>query len=203
MCSAVQDEDHISNTPYLLTPNQLPATQLTKRGKIPTVTQSTRHQFSSSLIVPSERCTRNSTNLRLAAARGDARLLALYWQLVSIALATAQAQSACCFSDRGHLIGRHLFERGTGSRAALGLRFLVGRCVEGDEEEEVRGEDADACHGGEFLACAFAAVGHPGPVGGGEVGVGGEVDEAYVYDQFVSLPFQHALETHQDQGRIG
>lgn len=120
-----------------------------------------------------------NSSLRLAAARGDARLLALYWQLVSIALSTAQAQSSCCLSHSRHLVRRHLLEGRARSGSALWLRLLVCRGVEGDEEQEVRGQDADAGDGGELLACAFAVVGHPGPVGGGEVGVGCEVDEAW------------------------
>ena len=58
------------------------------------------------------------------------------------------------------------------------LVTLVGGNVEGDEEDEVRGEDADSGDGGEFFARALAGVGEPREVGAGEVGVGGEVDEA-------------------------
>lgn len=68
--------------------------------------------------------------------------------------------------------------RGLAARGALAV-CLVGCEVEGDEEEEVRGDDAHAGEGGEFFAGAVAGVGHPGPVGGSEVGVGGEVDEAW------------------------
>lgn len=68
---------------------------------------------------------------------------------------------------------------GAGSLAASGALtvLLVGGDVEGDEEEEVRGDDAHAGEGGKFLACAVACVWHPGEVGRGEVSVGGEVDE--------------------------
>lgn len=68
---------------------------------------------------------------------------------------------------------------GAGGLAAGGALavLLVGCDVEGDEEEEVRGDDTHAGEGGEFLACALACVGHPGEVGRGEVGVRGEVDE--------------------------
>lgn len=56
--------------------------------------------------------------------------------------------------------------------------LLVGREIEGDEEDEVRAEDTNTSEGGKLLTCALASVRHPGPVGRGEVGVGGEVDEA-------------------------
>jgi hypothetical protein len=68
---------------------------------------------------------------------------------------------------------------GAGGLAAGGALavLLVGGDVEGDEEEEVGGDDAHAGEGGEFLACALPGVWHPLEVGRGEVGVGGEVDE--------------------------
>jgi hypothetical protein len=55
--------------------------------------------------------------------------------------------------------------------------FLIGRNVEGDEEEEVRADDTDTREGGELLAGAFAMVRHPWKVGRGEVGVRCEIDE--------------------------
>lgn len=73
---------------------------------------------------------------------------------------------------------------GLAARGALAV-LLVGRDVEGDEEEEVGAEDAHAGEGGELLAGALAGVGHPVEVGRGEVGVGGEVDEAWGWSQQV------------------
>ena len=70
---------------------------------------------------------------------------------------------------------RHAPER----LAVVGLRvLLIGRDVERDEEHQVRRENTDASKSGELLAGTFAMVGHPGEVGGGEVGVRGEVYES-------------------------
>lgn len=64
--------------------------------------------------------------------------------------------------------------------AGLGLAALLVGCeVEGDEEDEVGAEDTDTSKGGKFLTGTLARIGHPGEVGRGEVGVGGEVDEAW------------------------
>ena len=49
--------------------------------------------------------------------------------------------------------------------------FLVGREVEGDEEEEVRAEYTHAGESREFLAGAFARVWHPWEVGRCEISV--------------------------------
>lgn len=52
--------------------------------------------------------------------------------------------------------------------------------IERDEQDEVRAENADARDGGELLPGALAHVGEVGDVSRGEVGVRGEVDEAWV-----------------------
>ena len=83
-----------------------------------------------------------------------------------------------------HLLVLHLDEGAGGAAALLDAALLRGRLgvggdVEADEEDEVRGEDADAGDGGELLAGAGAEVGEVWEVGGGEVGPGGEVDEAW------------------------
>ena len=70
----------------------------------------------------------------------------------------------------------HPAKRLAGSRALVVL--LVGGEVEGDEKDEVRAENAHAREGGKLLTSALAGIGHPGEVGRGKVGVGGEVDEA-------------------------
>ena len=82
------------------------------------------------------------------------------------------------FTDSRDLLILHLHKRGRSPAAALRHRLLVRGEVEGEEEEQVRRDDADARNGGELLARAFAHVGHVRPVGAGEVGPGGEVDEA-------------------------
>ena len=73
----------------------------------------------------------------------------------------------------------HVNHRTCSPAAPLRNRLFVSGEVEDDEEEEVRGEDANSGDGGEFLASALAGVGEPRPVGTREVGVGGEVDEAW------------------------
>jgi hypothetical protein len=57
--------------------------------------------------------------------------------------------------------------------------LVVGGNVEGDEQDQVGADDADTSQGSEFLTGTLAHVGEPGEVGGGEVGVRGEVDEAF------------------------
>lgn len=57
--------------------------------------------------------------------------------------------------------------------------LLVGGDVESDEEEQVRGDNGNTGKRGELLTSAAAHVGSPGEVGGGEVAVRSEVDEAY------------------------
>jgi hypothetical protein len=69
-----------------------------------------------------------------------------------------------------HLLILHLHQGACSPAAALGHRLLVGREVEGDEEEEVRGQDADSSDGGEFLSCALARVREPLPVRASKVG---------------------------------
>lgn len=61
----------------------------------------------------------------------------------------------------------------------LALLLVCGE-VEGDEEDQVGAEGDHTGKGSKLLASALASVGHPGPVGRGEVGVRGEVDEACI-----------------------
>lgn len=56
--------------------------------------------------------------------------------------------------------------------------FLVGGDVEGDEEEQVRGDDSNTGESGKLLTSTLAHVWSPGEVDGGEVGVRCEVDES-------------------------
>lgn len=60
----------------------------------------------------------------------------------------------------------------------LGSFFGVGGNIEGDEQNKVRSEDANAGKGSELLARAFAGIGPRRVVGRNEVGVGGKVDES-------------------------
>lgn len=74
----------------------------------------------------------------------------------------------------------HLDQRAPGAAPALLDRLLVRRKVEANKQDEVGAQDADPSDGRELLACAVARVREPGEVGRGEVGPGGEVDEACV-----------------------
>lgn len=66
-----------------------------------------------------------------------------------------------------------------GLARAWGLAvLLVGSEIEGDEEDQVRGERADASKGGVLFASALASIWHPRPVSGGEVSVRCKVDKA-------------------------
>ena len=84
-------------------------------------------------------------------------------------------------SRGGDLEVAHVDERllaSVAARAANLGSLVVCSNVEGDEEQQVRGDDTNTGESGELLTGTLAHVGSPGEVGGGEVGVGGEVDEA-------------------------
>ena len=83
------------------------------------------------------------------------------------------------FTNSRYLLVLHLHQRACSPAAALRHRLLVRGEVEGEEEEQVRRDDADAGNGGEFLAGAFAHVGQARPVRASKVGVGREVDAAW------------------------
>lgn len=65
--------------------------------------------------------------------------------------------------------------------------------VEANEQEEVAAQDAHTREGGELLAGAAPRVRHPGEVGRGEVGVGGEVDESKIDDELQDLQARDVL----------
>ncbi len=65
------------------------------------------------------------------------------------------------------------------ARRLLATRLLVGRRIEGDEENKVRAENGDTGERSKLLAGASASVGHEREIGRGEVCVRGKVDEAY------------------------
>jgi hypothetical protein len=98
---------------------------------------------------------------------------------VSEGRATGSRQTPASFADSRHLLVLHLNQRTGSPAAALGHRLLVCGEVEGEEQEQVRGDDADSGNGSELLASALAHVGQLGPVGAGEVGPRSEVDEAW------------------------
>lgn len=94
-------------------------------------------------------------------------------------------------NSRMHDTGaRSLSSRHTAERLARAGRLsflLVGGQVEGDEQHQVRADDADARERGELLTGALTGVGQVREVGRGEVVVGGEVDEAEVDDELDDL----------------
>jgi len=99
--------------------------------------------------------------------------------------------TGCCGSVRGSLatggnragdfgilhVNKSLATSVAARTSGLG-GLLVGDQVEGDEEDEVGGEDTHAGKCGEFLTSAGTHVRSRGEVGAGEVGVGRKVDEA-------------------------
>jgi len=83
-------------------------------------------------------------------------------------------------SDRSDVGELGVLERARCLAARWALAVLLVRCdVEGDEEQQVGADDAHAGERGKLLAGALAGVRHPLEVGRGEIGVGGEVDEAW------------------------
>jgi hypothetical protein len=104
------------------------------------------------------------------------------------------------FTNRRYLLILHLYKRAGSPAAALGHRLLVRREVEGEEEEQVRRDNADASNGGELFTCALAHVGDVRPVGAGEVGERGEVDEACWW--LVVARLEVPEDSYRDQGRI-
>jgi hypothetical protein len=91
----------------------------------------------------------------------------------------ADRETPASFADSRYLLVLHLHQRACSPAAPLRHRLLVRGEVEGEEEEQVRRDDADAGNGGEFLAGAFAHVGQARPVRASKVGVGREVDAAW------------------------
>ena len=91
---------------------------------------------------------------------------------------TRGRKTPASFTNSWHLLVLHLHQRACSPAAALGHRLLVCGEVEGEEEEEVRRDDADAGDGSKLLTSTLAHVGHVWPVGACEVSPRGEVDEA-------------------------
>ena len=63
---------------------------------------------------------------------------------------------------------------------AFSILLVCGE-VERDEENQVRTDYAHTSESSEFFTGAVSSVWHPWEVGGGEVSVGGEVNEDYQY----------------------
>lgn len=96
----------------------------------------------------------------------------------------------------------HVDQRFLASVAAgtSGLGSLViGGNVERDEQDQVGADDADTSHSSEFLTGTLAHVREPREVGGGEVGVRGEVDEALKLSVFHSLQVSGPEMTYRRQ----
>lgn len=68
-------------------------------------------------------------------------------------------------------VGQRSLGHATEALAVVRLALLsVGSNVKRDEEDQVGGQNTHSGKGGKFLAGAPARVGHPGEVGGSEVG---------------------------------
>lgn len=123
---------------------------------------------------------RLSTDLSLAASRRASTGACTCGDTVRLRHDPACRETPAGFTNGRYLLVLHLHQRACSPAAALGHRLLVRSEVEGEEEEEVRRDDADTGDRSELLASALAHVGNVGPVGAGEVGVGSEVDKAWV-----------------------
>lgn len=80
-----------------------------------------------------------------------------------------------------HVWHLRILERTSSLAAGSLLSILLVSCnIERDEKQEVRAENAHASESSELLASALSGSWHVWEVGGGEVCVGGEVDEAEI-----------------------
>lgn len=113
------------------------------------------------------------------AAAGDTNIGGLITSGAHKGLLEGTAEAALGLTDSRDLLVLHLDESAGGPLAAFWHWFLVGRKVERNKEEEVRGQNCNTGEGCEFLAGTMASVGHPLEVSAREVGVGCEVYEAY------------------------
>jgi len=84
---------------------------------------------------------------------------------------------------RGNLEACHIngcFSSSVAPLSAAPSTFRVRGDVEGDEEEQVGAENDATSDRSELLSCALTMIGHPGPVGGGKIGVRGIVDKTKI-----------------------
>lgn len=96
-----------------------------------------------------------------------------------------------------HVDQRFLASVATGTSGLGGL--VIGGNIERDEQDQVGADDADTGQSGEFLTGTLAHVREPREVGGGEVGVRGEVDEALKLSVFHSLQGSGPVMTYRRQ----
>lgn len=102
-----------------------------------------------------------------------------------------------------HLRMRHLIRRLPRHRRAappprmafpLALALLlIRRGIEANKQQQITAQNPHARESGEFLASASSHVGEVREVGAGEVGPGGEVDEAEIDDKLQDLEFRDVL----------
>ncbi len=71
--------------------------------------------------------------------------------------------------------------------------LLIRRGIETNEQQQITTQDAHARESSKLLAGAFSHVGEVREVGAGEVGPGGEVDEAEVDDELQDLELGDVL----------
>jgi len=101
----------------------------------------------------------------------------------------ARAEPPPRLPHRRHLLILHLHQRTRRPAPMPRPRrlLLIRRQVEADEQQQIAAQDRHARERGELLAGALAHVGQTRQIGAGEVGVGGEVDEAEVDDELRDL----------------
>ena len=92
---------------------------------------------------------------------------------------TRDRKAPAGFTNSRYLLVLHFHKRAGSTTAALGNGLLVGGEVEGEEEEQVRRDDANARDSSKLLTSTLAHVGQVRPVGACEVGPRGEVDETW------------------------
>jgi hypothetical protein len=114
----------------------------------------------------------------------------------------ALGKTSCRLGNSWDSLACHVPESRRGPRAALWKWLLVGGGVKGDEEEEVRGQNADSRNGSEFFTSASSQVGKGWEVGGGEVSPGREVDETWEWLDLKGF-YEVWKCSYRDRQRIG
>ena len=98
--------------------------------------------------------------------------------------------------NRWHLQLGHInrrLARGIAPLPPTFARLPICRSIETNKQQQIAAQDRAARDRGKLLAGAVAKVGHPVKVGAGEVGVGGEIDEAEVDDELHDLQARDPL----------
>jgi hypothetical protein len=98
--------------------------------------------------------------------------------------AGSSTESSLDLTNSWNLLVSHVLESTSGATSLLdrsGWATISG-CVEGNEEEEVRGENADTGNCGEFFSSTGSVVWPGWEIGTGEISVRCIVDKSYLRD---------------------